>query len=152
MKRRKKLRIVLIVLASLFVLYLIPSLYVGCRINQIILQSYHSFGLDNPYPETLSDTSYWELHGRHDIQNSARAKSESLHHTFPLTFFWPGGSKSIYWYTYTRVNPNGVPNSGDGGVIVTHQWKDGKWVITDVLAPEIPFSVLFYHEFFDVPY
>lgn len=140
-EEKKKLRIVLIVLASLFVLYLIPSLYVGCRINKIILQSYDSFGLDNPYPETLSDISYWALHCRHDAESSARAKSESLHHTFPLTFFCLGGSKSIYWYTHTRVNPNGVPNSGDGGVIVTHQWKDGKWVITDVLAPPVPLYI-----------
>ena len=152
MKRRKKLRIVLIILASLLVLYLIPSIYVGCRINKIILQSYESFGKNNPYPETLSDISYRDLHCRRSPDDSVRAKHETLHHTFPLTLFWPGGNKSVYWYTYTMVNPNGVPNSIGGGVIVTHQWKDGEWVITDVLDPEIPLGVLFYHEFFDVPY
>lgn len=151
MKHRKKLRIVLTVLASLLVLYLIPSLYIGCRINKIILHSYDSYGENNPYPETISDTFYSYLNC-HLPEETARAKSESFHHTFPLTLFWPGGSKSVYWYTYTKVNPNGVPNSYGGGVIVTHQWKDGEWVITDVLDPEIPLGVLFYHEFFDVPY
>ena len=82
------------------------------------------------------------------MEETARAKSESLHHTFPLTFFWPGGSKSVYWYTYKKVNPNGVSNTSKGGVIVTHQWKDGKWVITDVLAPEVPLCQYLFDAFF----
>jgi hypothetical protein len=147
MKRKKTLRIVLIVLASLFALYLIPSLYIGCRINQMVLQSYHSYGENNPYPETISDTHYSYLNC-HLPEETARAKSESLHHTFPLTFFWPGGSKSVYWYTYKKVNPNGVSNTSKGGVIVTHQWKEGKWVITDVLAPEVPLCQYLFDAFF----
>lgn len=82
------------------------------------------------------------------FQRKPPCESESLHHTFPLTFFWPGGSKSVYWYTYKKVNPNGVSNTSKGGVIVTHQWKDGKWVITDVLAPEVPLCQYLFDAFF----
>lgn len=148
MRHRKPLRIVLIVLASLLVLYLIPSLYLGCKLNKIILQSYQSFGQDNPDPKTLSDTAYQRLNC-HTPEEAARAKQETFHHTFPLTLFWPGGSKSVYWYTYEKEAPNGALNRSDGGVIVTHQWKDGKWVISDVLAPEVPLSTLFWDSFFD---
>lgn len=77
MKRRRPLRIVLIVLASLFALYLIPSLYIGCRINQIILQSYHSYGENNSSPETISDTHYSYLNC-HLPEETARAKAKAF--------------------------------------------------------------------------
>lgn len=98
-EEKKKLRIVLIVLASLFVLYLIPSLYVGCRINKIILQSYDSFGLDNPYPETLSDISYWALHCRHDAESSAPSKKRVPSPYFPADLFL-SGRQQIYLLVY----------------------------------------------------
>ena len=144
----------LIVLASLLVPYLVPSIYVGCKLNKIIQESYNSFGENNPSPEPISDTLYSYLCGRNDRENAAHADHENFHHTFPLTFFWPGGSKSFYWYTYEAVAANGSSSSGGWniGVMVTHQFKDGKWVITDVYEPGIPFNVLFYHELFDVPY
>ena len=154
MKRRKSLRIVLIVLASLLVLYLIPSIYVGCRLNKIIQESYNSFGENNPYPETISDTLYRKLCCGRNRNVADHADHENFRHTFPLTIFWPGGNKAFFWYDHEAIAINGGISSGrwDCGVMVTHQWKNGKWVITDVYEPGIPFNVLFYHELFDVPY
>ena len=115
MKRRKPLHIVLIVLASLLGLYLIPCFYISCQLNGMVHQSYDTRGKNNPYPERLSARSYQAL----------------------LTILWPGGGKSIYWYSHEVLDANSSVSSGSWNidVTVTHQFQNGKWRISDVFDP-----------------
>lgn len=136
MKRRKPLHIVLIVLASLLGLYLIPCFYISCQLNGMVHQSYDTRGKNNPYPERLSARSYQALCCRY-YHEEVSPDQETYRQSFPLTILWPGGGKSIYWYSHEVLDANSSVSSGSWNidVTVTHQFQNGKWRISDVFDP-----------------
>lgn len=131
-------RKILLVLAILLVLYLIPCFYVSAELNRIVHDSYRTFGKQNNHTQVISDQWFARLNC-HEPDHSSVAAKETFRTTFPLTVLWPGGGKSVYWYSYESLDAKGSLMTGtwDSGVLISYSFQDGSLHITDVFNPII---------------
>ena len=106
MKHLSLPRKILLVLAILLVLYLIPCVYVSAELNRIVHDSYRSFGKQNNHTQVISNQWFARLNC-HEPDHSSVAAKETFRTTFPLTVLWPGGGKSVYWYSYESLDAKG---------------------------------------------
>ena len=138
MKHLSLPRKILLVLAILLVLYLIPCFYVSAELNRIVHDSYRTFGKQNNHTQVISDQWFARLNC-HEPDHSSVAAKETFRTTFPLTVLWPGGGKSVYWYSYESLDAKGSLMSGtwDSGVLISYSFQDGSLHITDVFNPII---------------
>lgn len=129
-------RKILLVLAILLVLYLIPCFYVSAELNRIVHDSYRTFGKQNNHTQVISDQWFARLNC-HEPDHSSVAAKETFRTTFPLTVLWPGGGKSVYWYSYESLDAKGSLMTGtwDSGVLISYSFQDGSLHITDVFNP-----------------
>ena len=136
MKHLSLPRKILLVLAILLVLYLIPCFYVSAELNRIVHDSYRTFGKQNNHTQVISDQWFARLNC-HEPDHSSVAAKETFRTTFPLTVLWPGGGKSVYWYSYESLDAKGSPMTGtwDSGVLISYSFQDGSLHITDVFNP-----------------
>ena len=136
MKHLSLPRKILLVLAILLVLYLIPCVYVSAELNRIVHDSYRTFGKQNNHTQVISDQWFARLNC-HEPDHSSVAAKETFRTTFPLTVLWPGGGKSVYWYSYESLDAKGSLMSGtwDSGVLISYSFQDGSLHITDVFNP-----------------
>lgn len=136
MKHLSLPRKILLVLAILLVLYLIPCFYVSAELNRIVHDSYRTFGKQNNHTQVISDQWFARLNC-HEPDHSSVAAKETFRTTFPLTVLWPGGGKSVYWYSYESLDAKGSLMSGtwDSGVLISYSFQDGSLHITDVFNP-----------------
>lgn len=136
MKRLSLPRKILLVLAILLVLYLIPCFYVSAELNRIVHDSYRTFGKQNNHTQVISDQWFARLNC-HEPDHSSVAAKETFRTTFPLTVLWPGGGKSVYWYSYESLDAKGSLMTGtwDSGVLISYSFQDGSLHITDVFNP-----------------
>lgn len=127
---------ILLALAILLVLYLIPCFYVSAELNRIVHDSYRTFGKQNNHTQIISDQWFARLNC-HEPDHSSVAAKETFRTTFPLTVLWPGGGKSVYWYSYESLDAKGSLMSGtwDSGVLISYSFQDGSLHITDVFNP-----------------
>ncbi len=123
-------------LAILLVLYLIPCFYVSAELNRIVHDSYRTFGKQNNHTQVISDQWFARLNC-HEPDHSSVAAKETFRTTFPLTVLWPGGGKSVYWYSYESLDAKGSLMTGtwDSGVLISYSFRDGSLHITDVFNP-----------------
>ena len=138
MKHLSLPRKILLVLAILLVLYLIPCFYVSAELNRIVHDSYRTFGKQNNHTQVISDQWFARLNC-HEPDHSSVAAKETFRTTFPLTVLWPGGGKSVYWYSYESLDAKGSLMTGawDSGVLSSYSFQDGSLHITDVFNPII---------------
>lgn len=136
MKHLSLPRKILLVLAILLVLYLIPCVYVSAELNRIVHDSYRSFGKQNNHTQVISDQWFARLNC-HEPDHSSVAAKETFRTTFPLTVLWPGGGKSVYWYSYESLDAKGSLMTGtwDSGVLISYSFQNGSLHITDVFNP-----------------
>lgn len=136
MKHLSLPRKILLVLAILLVLYLIPCFYVSAELNRIVHDSYRTFGKQNNHAQVISDQWFARLNC-HEPDHSSVAAKETFRTTFPLTVLWPGGGKSVYWYSYESLDAKGSLMTGtwDSGVLISYSFQDGSLHITDVFNP-----------------
>lgn len=136
MKHLSLPRKILLVLAILLVLYLIPCVYVSAELNRIVHDSYRSFGKQNNHTQVISNQWFARLNC-HEPDHSSVAAKETFRTTFPLTVLWPGGGKSVYWYSYESLDAKGSLMTGtwDSGVLISYSFQDGSLHITDVFNP-----------------
>lgn len=136
MKHLSLPRKILLVLAILLVLYLIPCVYVSAELNRIVHDSYRSFGKQNNHTQVISNQWFARLNC-HEPDHSSVAAKETFRTTFPLTVLWPGGGKSVYWYSYESLDAKGSLMTGtwDSGVLISYSFRDGSLHITDVFNP-----------------
>lgn len=136
MKRLSLPRKILLALAILLVLYLIPCFYVSAELNRIVHDSYRTFGKQNNHTQVISDQWFARLNC-HEPDHSSVAAKETFRTTFPLTVLWPGGGKSVYWYSYESLDAKGSLMTGtwDSGVLISYSFQDGSLHITDVFNP-----------------
>ena len=136
MKHLSLPRKVLLVLAILLVLYLIPCVYVSAELNRIVHDSYRSFGKQNNHTQVISNQWFARLNC-HEPDHSSVAAKETFRTTFPLTVLWPGGGKSVYWYSYESLDAKGSLMTGtwDSGVLISYSFQNGSLHITDVFNP-----------------
>ena len=136
MKHLSLPRKILLVLAILLVLYLIPCFYVSAELNRIVHDSYRTFGKQNNHTQVISDQWFARLNC-HEPDHSSVAAKETFRTTFPLTVLWPGGGKSVYWYSYESLDAKGSLMTGtwDSGVLISYSFRDGSLHITDVFNP-----------------
>lgn len=136
MKRLSLPRKILLVLAILLVLYLIPCFYVSAELNRIVHDSYRTFGKQNNHTQVISDQWFARLNC-HEPDHSSVAAKETFRTTFPLTVLWPGGGKSVYWYSYESLDAKGSLMTGtwDSGVLISYSFQNGSLRITDVFNP-----------------
>lgn len=136
MKRLSLPRKILLVLAILLVLYLIPCVYVSAELNRIVHDSYRSFGKQNNHTQVISNQWFARLNC-HEPDHSSVAAKETFRTTFPLTVLWPGGGKSVYWYSYESLDAKGSLMTGtwDSGVLISYSFQNGSLRITDVFNP-----------------
>lgn len=120
----------------LLVLYLIPCFYVSAELNRIVHDSYRTFGKQNNHTQVISDQWFARLNC-HEPDHSSVAAKETFRTTFPLTVLWPGGGKSVYWYSYESLDAKGSLMTGtwDSGVLISYSFRDGSLHITDVFNP-----------------
>ncbi len=145
MKHLSLPRKILLVLAILLVLYLIPCFYVSAELNRIVHDSYRTFGKQNNHTQVISDQWFARLNC-HEPDHSSVAAKETFRTTFPLTVLWPGGGKSVYWYSYESLDAKGSLMTGtwDSGVLISYSFQDGSLHITDVFNPIISlFNAIF---------
>ena len=145
MKHLSLPRKILLVLAILLVLYLIPCFYVSAELNRIVHDSYRTFGKQNNHTQVISDQWFARLNC-HEPDHSSVAAKETFRTTFPLTVLWPGGGKSVYWYSYESLDAKGSLMTGtwDSGVLIRYSYQDGSQHITDVFNPIISlFNAIF---------
>lgn len=138
MKHLSLPRKILLALAILLVLYLIPCFYVSAELNRIVHDSYRTFGKQNNHTQVISDQWFARLNC-HEPDHSSVAAKETFRTTFPLTVLWPGGGKSVYWYSYESLDAKGSLMTGtwDSGVLISYSFQDGSLHITDVFNPII---------------
>lgn len=136
MKHLSLPRKILLMLAILLVLYLIPCVYVSAELNRIVHDSYRTFGKQNNHTQVISDQWFARLNC-HEPDHSSVAAKETFRTTFPLTVLWPGGGKSVYWYSYESLDAKGSLMTGtwDSGVLISYSFQDGSLHITDVFNP-----------------
>lgn len=136
MKHLSLPRKILLVLAILLVLYLIPCVYVSAELNRIVHDSYRSFGKQNNHTQVISNQWFARLNC-HEPDHSSVAAKETFRTTFPLTVLWPGGGKSVYWYSYESLDAKGSLMTGtwDSGVLISYSFQNGSLRITDVFNP-----------------
>ena len=136
MKHLSLPRKILLVLAILLVLYLIPCVYVSAELNRIVHDSYRSFGKQNNHTQVISNQWFARLNC-HEPDHSSVAAKETFRTTFPLTVLWPGGGKSVYWYSYESLDAKGSLMTGtwDSGVLISYSFQNGSLHITDVFNP-----------------
>lgn len=136
MKRLSLPRKILLALAILLVLYLIPCFYVSAELNRIVHDSYRTFGKQNNHTQVISDQWFARLNC-HEPDHSSVAAKETFRTTFPLTVLWPGGGKSVYWYSYESLDAKGSLMTGtwDSGVLISYSFQNGSLHITDVFNP-----------------
>lgn len=136
MKHLSLPRKILLVLAILLVLYLIPCVYVSAELNRIVHDSYRSFGKQNNHTQVISNQWFARLNC-HEPDHSSVAAKETFRTTFPLTVLWPGGGKSVYWYSYESLDAKGSHMTGtwDSGVLISYSFQNGSLHITDVFNP-----------------
>lgn len=136
MKHLSLPRKILLVLAILLVLYLIPCFYVSAELNRIVHDSYRTFGKQNNHTQVISDQWFARLNC-HEPDHSSVAAKETFRTTFPLTVLWPGGGKSVYWYSYESLDAKGSLMTGtwDSGVLISYSFQGGSLHITDVFNP-----------------
>lgn len=136
MKHLSLPRKILLVLAILLVLYLIPCFYVSAELNRIVHDSYRTFGKQNNHTQVISDQWFARLNC-HEPDHFSVAAKETFRTTFPLTVLWPGGGKSVYWYSYESLDAKGSLMTGtwDSGVLISYTFQDGSLHITDVFNP-----------------
>lgn len=136
MKHLSLPRKILLALAILLVLYLIPCFYVSAELNRIVHDSYRTFGKQNNHTQVISDQWFARLNC-HEPDHSSVAAKETFRTTFPLTVLWPGGGKSVYWYSYESLDAKGSLMTGtwDSGVLISYSFQDGSLHITDVFNP-----------------
>lgn len=136
MKHLSLPRKILLVLAILLVLYLIPCFYVSAELNRIVHDSYRTFGKQNNHTQVISDQWFARLNC-HEPDHSSVAAKETFRTTFPLTVLWPGGGKSVYWYSYESLDAKGSLMTGtwDSGVLISYSFQNGSLRITDVFNP-----------------
>lgn len=136
MKHLSLPRKILLVLAILLVLYLIPCVYVSAELNRIVHDSYRTFGKQNNHTQVISDQWFARLNC-HEPDHSSVAAKETFRTTFPLTVLWPGGGKSVYWYSYESLDAKGSLMTGtwDSGVLISYSFQNGSLRITDVFNP-----------------
>ena len=136
MKHLSLPRKILLVLAILLVLYLIPCFYVSAELNRIVHDSYRTFGKQNNHTQVISDQWFARLNC-HEPDHSSVAAKETFRTTFPLTVLWPGGGKSVYWYSYESLDAKGSLMTGTwgSGVLISYSFQDGSLHITDVFNP-----------------
>ena len=145
MKHLSLPRKILLALAILLVLYLIPCFYVSAELNRIVHDSYRTFGKQNNHTQVISDQWFARLNC-HEPDHSSVAAKETFRTTFPLTVLWPGGGKSVYWYSYESLDAKGSLMTGtwDSGVLISYSFQDGSLHITDVFNPIVsPFNSIF---------
>lgn len=120
----------------LLVLYLIPCVYVSAELNRIVHDSYRSFGKQNNHTQVISNQWFARLNC-HEPDHSSVAAKETFRTTFPLTVLWPGGGKSVYWYSYESLDAKGSLMTGtwDSGVLISYSFQNGSLRITDVFNP-----------------
>ena len=136
MKHLSLPRKILLVLAILLVLYLIPCFYVSAELNRIVHDSYRTFGKQNNHTQVISDQWFARLNC-HEPDHSSVAAKETFRTTFPLTVLWPGGGKSVYWYSYESLDAKGSLMTGtwDSGVLISYSFQNGSLHITEVFNP-----------------
>lgn len=136
MKHLSLPRKILLVLAILLVLYLISCVYVSAELNRIVHDSYRSFGKQNNHTQVISNQWFARLNC-HEPDHSSVAAKETFRTTFPLTVLWPGGGKSVYWYSYESLDAKGSLMTGtwDSGVLISYSFQNGSLRITDVFNP-----------------
>lgn len=136
MKHLSLPRKILLALAILLVLYLIPCFYVSAELNRIVHDSYRTFGKQNNHTQVISDQWFARLNC-HEPDHSSVAAKETFRTTFPLTVLWPGGGKSVYWYSYESLDAKGSLMTGtwDSGVLISYSFQNGSLRITDVFNP-----------------
>lgn len=136
MKHLSLPRKILLVLAILLVLYLIPCFYVSAELNRIVHDSYRTFGKQNNHTQVISNQWFARLNC-HEPDHSSVAAKETFRTTFPLTVLWPGGGKSVYWYSYESLDAKGSLMTGtwDSGVLISYSFQNGSLHITDVFNP-----------------
>lgn len=136
MKHLSLPRKILLMLAILLVLYLIPCVYVSAELNRIVHDSYRTFGKQNNHTQVISDQWFARLNC-HEPDHSSVAAKETFRTTFPLTVLWPGGGKSVYWYSYESLDAKGSLMTGtwDSGVLISYSFQNGSLHITDVFNP-----------------
>lgn len=130
---KKRYKITLICLGALLSLYIIPSLYVSAKVFSIERFSFHNCGQNNPYKEIVSDNIYAKMGYKDQDPNVTNRKFT----TFPITYFWDGEARSMYWYSQEVYNSDGKNISGSWNipVYITLKLVDGKWVITNFYEP-----------------
>lgn len=114
-------------------LYFLGSVVIGLRIEGLIIAANAYSTRENPSPEILSDESFHGLGYKSDYlkwYDSLDVWEFSIR-TPVATLYGSRSAKSVflYWAESGRVD------GGSGGIAtiwITSEWKDGKWVITDV--------------------
>ncbi len=118
-----------------FLLYFLGAVYIGLRMESLIVLA-NAVPLEgNPSPEIISDENFSRLgyKNMHSIRwsDSPDAKEFSLR-TPVFTLYGPKGARSVYIYSYFAFMDEWGTGSLGIPVWVTSEFKDGNWVITDV--------------------
>jgi len=133
---KKPMIIFLIFIIILVVLYIGESVYIGIVVHSIVLESYNTYGENNIYSDTVSDSIFKEMCYRNGYPLSAKERvdvKEINSLSFPLTIHWVFGGKATYWYTYEIYDENGELAGGSSQIPVTINFEiqQGKMKITD---------------------
>ena len=138
--KNPKIRVWVIILASILILYIAESVVIGVQINKILNSSYDNLGENNPYPEMVSDEIYRNMCYRRvhlSVVKEGQEYTES-NVRFPVfALHWITGGKAFYNYSHTVSTISGEGISGSLRITCTVTFKmDGLTpVITDFYEP-----------------
>lgn len=104
---------------------MIQCLYISFQINEILNESYNSYGKNNKYTDIVSDDIFNVMCYRNREHRKYNNIYEKNWRSFPLTLVFLNKAYSIYRYTYI----SSFAKSYDIPVTIYLEFKNFKWVI-----------------------
>lgn len=146
MKKIKKIIIALLIcVVVLSCLYLIVSVTISMKINDVVSDSYNNYG--NYEKMNVKDISidkkcYYDLCYRYPLEETSSIRTqEENNRSFPFTLWWGNTAKVNYTYSYKIYAEDGTLLSGSGTksepvpVTISLVFDNGMWKVTAVDEP-----------------
>ncbi len=124
---KKIIKVNLVLSIILLLVYIAQCLYISFEVNEILNESYNSYGGSNKYADVVSNDIFNMLCYRNREHREYNGIYEHNRRSFPLTLVFFGKAYSKYKYTYVSA----FTKSYDVPVTVYLKFKNFKWVIVD---------------------
>lgn len=124
---KKIIKIGLVFSIFLLLVYTAQCLYISFKVNEILNESYGSYGENNMRKDIVSDDIFDMLCYRNREHREYNDIYEQNYRSFPLTLVLFNKAYSIYKYTYISA----FTKSYNVPITIYWEFRNLKWIIVD---------------------